>query len=73
MNTTWTWSNLKAALIRFFWTIVFPAIGFGVNLAYNAISGQDIAHMDAWNAAIVLGVGGVLYALKKKFWPDTTW
>ncbi|HRY87207.1 MAG TPA: hypothetical protein P5305_04910 [Rubrivivax sp.] len=73
MNWTLNWTNIKAALIRFFWTIVFPGIGFMVSMSYNAIQGYDLSHASPANVAIVLGVGGALYAIKKKFWPDTTW
>ena len=71
--TAVTWPNIKAALIRAFWAFVFPAIGYGVNLAVNALEGQDLTSMPVSQAIMVGAISAALYGLKKKFWPDTEW
>jgi hypothetical protein len=65
--------RIKAALIRGFWSFVFPAIGYGVTLAINAVEGVDLTSMSVGNAVIIGGVSAGLYALKKLYWPDTEW
>jgi len=62
------WKLLQAALIRAFWTIVFPLIGAGV--AWLANPG-NLESVGVENATIALIGGGVLYGIKKAIWPDT--
>jgi len=62
------WSRLQAALIRFFWATVFPAIGWfavGANL-------ESVGIPQAVAVVIAALVSGVLYAVKKYVFPDTT-
>ena len=64
MNTT----KLIAALIRAFWTVVFPLIGALVNWL---ATGDNLHQIGVDNAALILVIGGVLYGLKKYLWPNT--
>ena len=64
MNT----SKLTAAVIRAFWTVVFPLIGALVSWL---ATGDNLQQIGVENATIALLVGGVLYGLKKYFWPTT--
>ena len=64
MNT----SKLTAAVIRAFWTVVFPLIGALVSWL---ATGDNLQQIGVENATIALLVGGVLYGLKKYFWPNT--
>jgi len=60
------WEKLQAALIRFFWASVFPAIGwFGVGANLEAIGVPQ-----EWAVVIAAGVAGVLYGVKKYVAPD---
>jgi len=63
------WLRFRAALIRGFWTVVFPLIGGLVNWL---LTGDGLHQIGVENASLILAIGGVLYALKKLFWPDTT-
>lgn len=62
------WTRLRAALIRGFWTIVFPLIGA---LVTYLLEPGVLEEVGVTNAAIALVVGGLLYGLKKLIWPDT--
>jgi len=62
------WTRLRAALIRGFWTIVFPLIG---SLVTYLLKPGVLQEVGVTNAAIALVIGGLLYALKKFIWPDT--
>jgi len=61
--------RFRAAVIRFFWTVVFPAIG-GLVVYFN--DPKVIEEFGVTNSTIVLVIGAVLYGLKKALWPDTT-
>ncbi len=63
------WERLQAALIRGFWSTVFPLIGALVLWLANSQNLQDIGVEDTFVASII---AGVLYGLKKVIWPDTT-
>lgn len=63
------WDRLKAALIRAFWTFVFPMIGALVVWLANGENLQEIGVKDAAWASLI---AAVLYGLKKAIWPDTT-
>lgn len=63
------WPRVKAALIRFFWAIVFPTIGLAV---VYFTSEQTLANFGITDAATVSLISGLGYGLKKLFWPDTT-
>jgi hypothetical protein len=62
------WQKLEGALIRAFWTFVFPAIGGGV--AYLLEPGV-LQSVGVENAVLAYGIGAILYGLKKFLWPDT--
>lgn len=62
------WSKLSAAVIRAFWTVVFPLIGALVNWL---ITGDNLQSVGVENAGVILVVGGLLYGLKKYLWADT--
>jgi uncharacterized membrane protein YhhN len=62
------WSRFQAALIRAFWTVVFPLIGALVNWL---ATGENLKEIGVTNAAVILVVSGALYGLKKFIWPDT--
>jgi hypothetical protein len=62
------WIRFRGALIRFFWTVVFPAIG-GMVVYFN--DPKVMEEFGVTNSAIVLGIGATLYFLKKLFWPNT--
>jgi hypothetical protein len=62
------WNKLSAALIRAFWTVVFPLIG---GLVSWAATGDNLQQVGVENAGIALVVGAFLYGLKKYLWPDT--
>lgn len=64
MNTT----KLVAALIRAFWTVVFPLIGTLVNWL---TTGDNLHEIGVDNAGVILVVGGILYGAKKYFWTNT--
>lgn len=62
------WSKLSAAVIRAFWTVVFPLIGALVNWL---ITGDNLQSVGIENAGVILVVGGLLYAVKKYFFANT--
>lgn len=62
------WSKLSAAIIRAFWTVVFPLIGGLVNWL---ATGDNLQQIGVENAGVILVVGAFLYGLKKYLWPNT--
>ena len=60
--------RLVAAIIRAFWTVVFPLIGAGVTYLLEPGALEKIG---VTNGALALGIGAVLYGVKKYLWPDT--
>jgi hypothetical protein len=62
------WIRVRAAIIRAFWTVVFPLIG---GLVAYLIEPGVLEEVGVTNASIALIVGAVLYGLKKLIWPDT--
>jgi hypothetical protein len=62
------WSKLSAAVIRAFWTVVFPLIGALVNWL---ITGDNLQSIGVENAGVILVVGGLLYGVKKYFFANT--
>jgi len=62
------WLRVRASLIRGFWAIVMPLIG---SLVVYLMEPGILEEVGVTNASIALVIGGVLYALKKMFWPDT--
>ena len=62
------WDRFVAALIRAFWSVVFPLIGAGV--AWLANPG-NLEEVGVTNGTVAIVVGGILYGLKKAIWPDT--
>jgi len=63
------WDRLKAALIRAFWTFVFPMIGVLVLWLTDVTNLNAIGVEDAIVASLI---AAVLYGIKKMVWPDTT-
>jgi len=61
-------NRLRAAIIRAFWTVVFPLIGGLVAYLLEPGALEDVG---VTNAALALGIGAVLYGLKKLIWPNT--
>lgn len=62
------WLRFRAALIRAFWAVVFPLIG---GLVAYLVEPGVLEEIGITNTAIALVIGGLLYGLKKLFWPDT--
>ncbi len=62
------WARIQAALIRGFWTIVFPLIG---SLVVYLMEPGVLESVGVTNATIALVIGAVLYAVKKAVFPDT--
>lgn len=62
------WSKLSAAVIRAFYTVVFPLIGALVNWL---ITGDNLQSIGVENAGVILVVGGLLYGVKKYFFANT--
>jgi len=60
--------RLVAAIIRGFWTVVFPLIG---SLVVYLMEPGVLESVGVTNASIALIIGAVLYAVKKFVWPDT--
>lgn len=62
------WIRFRGALIRFAWSVIFPAVGALV--AYLLGDGvlEDIGVTDPQFAVVI---GAILYGLKRLFWPDT--
>lgn len=62
------WIRVRAALIRAFWTVVFPLIG---GLVAYLLEPGVLEEVGVTNAGIALAIGAVLYGLKKLVWPDS--
>ena len=68
------WAKIKAALIRFFWTAVFPAIGLGIERLFTwATTDGNLQSIGIESMPVIVAIAAVLYGLKKLLWPDTTW
>ena len=63
------WIRFRGALIRAFWTVIMPLIGAGV--VYLLEPGK-IEEFGVTNGGAILIIGGILYGLKKLFFPNTT-
>lgn len=63
------WSRLQAAIIRAFWSFVFPMIGA---LVAWLQSGQNLESIGVTNVLLASVVSAILYGVKKAIWPDTT-
>ena len=63
------WKRVRAALIRAFWTFVFPMLGVLVTWLANDQNLQEIGVTDAVMASLI---AAVLYGVKRLIWPDTT-
>jgi hypothetical protein len=62
------WIRVRAALIRAFWTVVFPLIG---GLVAYLLEPGVLEEVGVTNAGVALAIGAVLYGLKKLIWPDS--
>ena len=62
------WQRLQAAIIRLFWSVVLPLIGAGVTALLRPGALEEIG---VTNGALVIGIGAVLYGVKKLAFPDT--
>lgn len=62
------WIRLRGALIRAFWTFVFPTIGLVVTYLLEPGRLQEFGVSDG---AIAMAIGAVLYGLKRMIWPNT--
>lgn len=62
------WIRVRAALIRAFWTVVFPLIG---SLVVYLMEPGVLEEVGVTNGGLALGIGAALYGLKKLFWPDS--
>jgi uncharacterized membrane protein YhaH (DUF805 family) len=60
--------RLIAAVIRFWWATLFPAIG---GLVVYLLEPGVLEEVGITNGAVAVIIGGVLYGLKKLVWPDT--
>ena len=60
--------RLTAAIIRAFWTVVFPLIG---GLVTYLLEPGALESVGVTNGALVLAIGAVLYGVKKWLFPDT--
>ena len=60
--------RLVAAIIRAFWTVVFPLIG---GLVAYLLEPGVLEEVGVTNAGLALAIGAVLYGVKKYVWPDT--
>ena len=63
------WTRFKAALIRAFWTFIFPMVGVLVLWATDIVNLQSVGIDNAMYASLI---AAFLYGLKKLIWPDTT-
>ena len=63
------WLRVRASLIRGFWAIVMPLLG---SLVVYLLEPGVLEEVGVTNASIALVIGGVLYAVKKLVFPDTT-
>jgi len=60
--------RLRAAVIRALYTVVFPLIGA---LVTYLLEPGILEEVGITNGVLALGIGAVLYGLKKYIWPDT--
>lgn len=60
--------RIVAALIRAFWTVVFPLLG---SLVVYLMEPGVLEEVGVTNASIALVIGAILYGVKKLIWPDT--
>ena len=63
------WSRVQAAIIRAFWTFVFPMLG---SLVVWLTNEQNLEAVGVDDAALASIIAAALYGLKKLLWPDTT-
>jgi hypothetical protein len=63
------WPRIKAAIIRAWWTFLFPMVGTLVIWLTNE---QNLKAIGVEDAVIASLVAAFLYGLKKLIWPDTT-
>jgi hypothetical protein len=61
-------NRLRAAIIRAFWTVIFPLIG---SLVAYLLEPGVLEEVGVTIPALALGIGAVLYGVKKYIWPDT--
>lgn len=66
--------KLQAALIRMFWTGVFPVIGTLVErgIEWWSTSGNPES-IGVSDGVVIVGISMALYGLKKYFYSDTKW
>ena len=62
------WIRIRGALIRFFWSIIFPVIGAGI--AYLLGDGV-LESIGVTNPQLAVVIGALLYGIKKLGWPNT--
>jgi len=67
------WQRFEAALIRAFWSIIFPAIGVSVDRLYQWATEENLESIGVENFALATAISAFLYFLKKLLWPDTKW
>ena len=60
--------RIVAALIRAFWTVVFPLIG---GLVAYLLEPGVLEEVGVTNAGLALVIGAVLYGIKKYAFPDS--
>ncbi len=60
--------RILAAVIRAFWTVVFPMIG---GLVAYLLEPGVLEGVGVTNAGVALAVGALLYGLKRYLWPDS--
>lgn len=58
--------RLDAAAIRTGWSILFPALGFGVSVIAETYSSLPVPQ--PWTGIVI---GALAYGVKKYVWPDT--
>lgn len=62
------WIRLRGALIRAFWTFVFPMLGVLVLWLTDVTNLQSVGVEDAMYASLI---AALLYGVKKLVWPDS--
>lgn len=62
------WTLAQAAIIRAFWSAVFPLIGAGVAWLSNP---GNLESVGVTNMTIAVVLGAVFYGIKKAVFPDT--